>query len=521
MKKLITNIFCLIIGSNINAQTWTSNFTAGSYDVNNKYMGGNEIIHLVSHKGKLFAGNSYWMENNPQINQSSEIIMLSSPTAQWKVEKEFTTDNQRVNAMKSIVFTTDSVGNPITPDTLLIAIPTDNLGQLRVYTRDDASGNWSNVLLQQLGIQVNCRAIGNYKDPETNIHHVFIGLKGIGIVSGSYSPLRPGKIKWNTQAEYNNSLIGRFTGFSICNNKLYCSADKDTLSNYHLGQIFERTNGDNPEWKRVYVSEIGSDSENTRGLTSIQSPTGTGQELIFSWKSIIRRLQPLNNNNQVFEAYLVDSLEEKTGYSFGYVLAAYNEFTPFTIPSTGENVHLVGFQASYASSQIPRPSSYGAWSTDGKYFIRHQNGNDISYELKFIVNNTPTVTDTLVATRIMCVSPFAQDANKVLYAGGFDCNAIVSTKQAWIYRGDFNTSEVQEIKSELNISIFPNPATSELNISIPSIDNFSLELHNTLGESVLQSQNQNKIDVSALAKGIYFIKVTFNNTVYSQKIIIQ
>lgn len=37
-------------------------YKAGYTDRSGNYAGGSEILHLVGHKGKLFAANSYWMD---------------------------------------------------------------------------------------------------------------------------------------------------------------------------------------------------------------------------------------------------------------------------------------------------------------------------------------------------------------------------------------------------------------------------------------------------------------------------
>jgi len=41
------------------AGDWQQCFKAGSAD---PLIGGTEIIHLVAHKGRLYAGNGYWMD---------------------------------------------------------------------------------------------------------------------------------------------------------------------------------------------------------------------------------------------------------------------------------------------------------------------------------------------------------------------------------------------------------------------------------------------------------------------------
>jgi hypothetical protein len=91
----------------------------------------------------------------------------------------------------------------------------------------------------------------------------------------------------------------------------------------------------------------------------------------------------------------------------------------------------------YGNRTATTPSNFNGYSINGMYFERKQTAGVISYNLKYIVNNTPTVKDTLVATRTLCISPFVQDNKKVIYAGGYDCNSIATKNAAWIYKSNF------------------------------------------------------------------------------------
>lgn len=85
------------------------------------------------------------------------------------------------------------------------------------------------------------------------------------------------------------------------------------------------------------------------------------------------------------------------------------------------------------------------------------------------------------------------------------------------------TSGIDVLNSYKNsISIYPNPTNTTLFIKTENENLIQYQITNSIGQIISQDKlNGNKIDVSALAKGIYFIEVTFNNTIYSQKIIIK
>jgi len=57
-----------------------------------------------------------------------------------------------------------------------------------------------------------------------------------------------------------------------------------------------------------------------------------------------------------------------------------------------------------------------------------------------------------------------------------------------------------------NFSIYPNPTTDYINIDCSSLE--SVSVYNIIGKEVIKANNQNRIDVSTLSKGVYFIKVS-------------
>ena len=70
-----------------------------------------------------------------------------------------------------------------------------------------------------------------------------------------------------------------------------------------------------------------------------------------------------------------------------------------------------------------------------------------------------------------------------------------------------------------NVSIYPNPATDKIEIDLSLKDNFSVEILNIIGVTVLYVRNQNTIDISGLRRGVYFLKLSSSNESYIQKLI--
>ena len=72
---------------------WSLSYDAGYRDENGAYAGGSEIMHIVSHRGKLYAANGYWMDAHWVIppdaeKQSAQVLRLDSSGGTWQVDLE-------------------------------------------------------------------------------------------------------------------------------------------------------------------------------------------------------------------------------------------------------------------------------------------------------------------------------------------------------------------------------------------------------------------------------------------------
>ncbi len=71
---------------------------------------------------------------------------------------------------------------------------------------------------------------------------------------------------------------------------------------------------------------------------------------------------------------------------------------------------------------------------------------------------------------------------------------------------------LNETMEESSVSIFPNPATNQVEIRNPKFEMRNIEFYNLLGEklfsnSVTSNQEHVTVNVSKLSPGIYFVKV--------------
>ena len=80
---------------------------------------------------------------------------------------------------------------------------------------------------------------------------------------------------------------------------------------------------------------------------------------------------------------------------------------------------------------------------------------------------------------------------------------------------------IEEVENE-NIKIYPNPANDFINIEINDNHNgnFNISIYNSLGIKIMETSNENTINIEDLPSGMYFINVTTENLNKTKKIII-
>jgi hypothetical protein len=84
------------------------------------------------------------------------------------------------------------------------------------------------------------------------------------------------------------------------------------------------------------------------------------------------------------------------------------------------------------------------------------------------------------------------------------CNSPEEVEEACL-------TEVEEITAQSGITIIPNPSNNKITISSPSLTGIAqLSIFNVNGEKVIEGQltdNETQIDISALPRGIYFVRL--------------
>ncbi len=87
--------------------------------------------------------------------------------------------------------------------------------------------------------------------------------------------------------------------------------------------------------------------------------------------------------------------------------------------------------------------------------------------------------------------------------GNYVCNGSTAVND--VYKG--------------NIVVYPNPVKDVLHIDKVDSNDIQVEIYNTAGDKLVDVRNKNRISVSHLSSGVYFVKVITDKGVYSKKLI--
>jgi len=431
------------------------------------------MLHLVAHKGKLYAGNGYWQDKRNPIYGGrgqragwAQVLRLDRPDGAWESDLELGPRHLRSELLKSITFTTDGDGRPLpSPAELLVAATYDSspAGGISFFVRDDATGTWrSSKIIEgntgNKGEDNSVRALIVHRDAVTGVERAFISIGVRGVYAGIYDPAAPGRIRWDAQPE-SPPTTTRTLALAEANGSLFFSAGT---------QVYRRIDGAEPRYvevtdmsglregsardDRAMLSTVGG----VRGLTAIPNPLGSGESLAFVWNSgsrsqaCVYRLDPDGGGGYVRRrerclAPLVSAYLH--GASVPYALGAYNNVLAVRDPATNELVHVIGLEAFVAENpvgsgeRIPtapnQRKATGGFYAGALYAIRSSKGE---YRIGEVDRPAASSKPALVSVRAYAISPFPEDRGSAVYFAGYDADWFPSSDTAWIFRTNLATA---------------------------------------------------------------------------------
>ncbi|WP_298221683.1 serine hydrolase [Flavobacterium sp.] len=94
---------------------------------------------------------------------------------------------------------------------------------------------------------------------------------------------------------------------------------------------------------------------------------------------------------------------------------------------------------------------------------------------------------------------------------------FILCNQIWQYINNFDCNLAVNENASEPISIYPNPAHHTIQIAHLSDEKYEVKIFNFIGKLMLEKSNENAIDISNLARGIYFIKVIQGGKIQTKK----
>ena len=221
--------------------------------------------------------------------------------------------------------------------------------------------------------------------------------------------------------------------------------------------------------------------------------------------------------------------------------------TAFCLREDSRKWYIIGAYEPYISDEVllydfsleTGDSIYNAWAQNYASVIEHgdtvlENGQTRKYLILGEDNLPPTMNDMWIEglgsaschVELPCfylniidacaISLCASNNNELLFTSFPNLNCYDSG-------GNFITS-LNKIEQEDNsITLYPNPASKEVNISSESIIN-SIEVFNSFGQRIYQEKTKLKektIDISSFSKGVYIIGVNTDRGYIRKKLIKQ
>jgi photosystem II stability/assembly factor-like uncharacterized protein len=81
---------------------------------------------------------------------------------------------------------------------------------------------------------------------------------------------------------------------------------------------------------------------------------------------------------------------------------------------------------------------------------------------------------------------------------------------------------IEDLESDTEISVFPNPCSEKITISFKSFitsENFTIDIYSLSGKKLISASNAESVDISTIQSGVYILKVQSKMSTWTKKII--
>ncbi|PTX60847.1 putative secreted protein (Por secretion system target) [Kordia periserrulae] len=186
----------------------------------------------------------------------------------------------------------------------------------------------------------------------------------------------------------------------------------------------------------------------------------------------------------------------------------------------GTNVGMPSIDGYLITETLGSPATYSAPSTatNTNTYTFTVNGSPTSGTMYILENNSA------LATSIAPLKSFKQadmiDDGSTTFVNVVDPNASAVSGMSTF---DFNTLSVEEQNELSSLSLYPNPASDIVKIQVPNgIQDIQIEVFDNTGKQIpMQLSQDDTIDVSNIASGLYLIHIMSNDIKTTKKLIVK
>ena len=295
-------------------------------------------------------------------------------------------------------------------------------------------------------------------------------------------------------------LLSAISSFGFAQETIsFEAAEGFVLGSIHLQNGWEVTEGSTG----FIQNQVITNSESSNGSFSFKNANepSFGDQFFPIFGAVKTFATPLDHTNLTF-SYDVKA-SAKNGADFELVLYAVDADDIF-VPVAGVGIENRGFIYTIKNSSYGFDYAAAEWTPNVWVNIKIELS---ATEIKYYVNNV--LQNTVANYTQLDVLGFNMLHNNYGNDAYYDNFVISSTS--------LSTTPFQE----QNVSVYPNPAQNVLSVSAPNETQITqVSIYNVTGQEVLKTNQTQNINVSALAAGTYFMKVTSaNGTTMTKKLI--
>jgi acetyl esterase/lipase len=465
------------------AWVYSEDLVFGVPDEHGNVIQATEVDHIVTFQGKLYAGLGNWNEKafieDLQLPLPDEVaamppgafgfygammVVKEGPNAPWKLDHYFGTATLRVDALETLVLTTDENGAPLPEpfEILYAGVTAINLRTAGVYVhwKDPNTGEWGTELLDQdflvppggagatdLPFAPYVRSFWTAVNSVNGVHEAFAGPATGKIYRGVYDPSAPGYIRWDDEPEFD---VGDREDIPFGRPLTALTVNGQNLVG--LGARVFRRDDATRTWVEILEVETDDPSNDPRAFATVPAVEGDGDEFLVAIRADGAMLRVDNRSDPVAQVEEI-KVRELFDTEYGPTMprgcpsffSAYNDIEPHVDLETGRMQHLTGTW----TDCFPHPYELSRAPWNGT-FLLVRDLESRSYDLSLIYDYEaarPACATgcNLRGARYFTKSPFPDHEGRVFYTGGFDANILNRDdfetnfrNTAWLYRADWS-----------------------------------------------------------------------------------